>query len=592
MTFIEFSRKLRTASIIAGFIGFGIGLAITRMDVPLPFINIADYMPEQLEGVSDWLYQQTVKGFLIPHISAFLTYFIPSWIIALVYFFKFNIQKDEVFKRGSQLLAAKELRKHILKKLKKSHDTYRLSVGIERIPIPFSQEVKNFLFVGMVGSGKTQALYSLLFGNISQKGKKQSSGIIDFMEPMIIYERKGDDFIAPLYRREHDYLFDPRDRDCIKWNIFRDMLSDKGEIDETMVNFFVTSIAPVGDSKSAHFELQSQSIIKAVLLAVAGSDAPSNKALIDYLRAYPTPKALRAALLDNPTVKLFGADNAVYGALTVTSTGDLDAQATSVFATCNNIFKNLSNRAFYYEDSDFSVREFINSLRNENRDIRLFIVNTADQAGAHNLFFSLFFSLLYKHILSLPNSKYRRITWVIDELMSLATNNKALGKHLITELINTLAESRSKGLNVLLAFQALSQANEIVGDNLLKSLFQMCGTKIVLQYSEPYGQRMLSEFLGEQEIERTKTGTSSGSDTSQDRLNVSEEQKIKTIVMKSEFANLEPLEAFIKIGNFPVSKIRFGYQEPQLICESLIRRELPYFDQVGEEQSISLQYIA
>jgi type IV secretory pathway TraG/TraD family ATPase VirD4 len=456
-------------------------------------------------------------------------------------------------------------------------------VGIERIPIPFSQEVKNFLFVGMVGSGKTQAIYSLLFGNISRNGKKQSSGIIDFIEPMIIYERKGDDFISPLYRRRHDYLFDPRDRDCIKWNIFRDMLNENGDIDEAMINFFVTSIAPVGDSKSAHFELQSQSIIKAVLLAVAGCNAPSNKALIDYLRAFPTPKALRAALLDNPTVKLFGADNQICGALTVNSAGDLDAQATSVFATCNNVFKNLSNRAFYYEDSDFSVREFINSLRNENRDIRLFIVNTADQAGAHNLFFSLFFSLLYKHILSLPNSKYRRITWVIDELMSLATNNKALGKHLITELINTLAESRSKGLNVLLAFQALSQANEIVGDNLLKSLFQMCGTKIVLQYSEPYGQRMLSEFLGEQEIERTKTGTSSGSDTSQDRLNVSEEQKIKTIVMKSEFANLEPLEAFIKIGNFPVSKIRFGYQEPQPICESLIRREFPYFDQAGDK---------
>lgn len=591
MTFIEFSRKLRTATIIAAFIGFGFGLAITRMDVSFPFINIADYMPQQLDGVSDWLYQQILKGFLIPHISAFLTYFIPSWIIALLYFFKFDIQGDEVFKRGSKLLLPKELRKHILKAIKNSHDTHRLTAGVEQIPIPFSQEVKNFLFVGMVGSGKTQALYSLLFGNISKKGKKQSSGIIDFMEPMIIYERKGDDFIAPLYRRRHDYLFDPRDCDCIKWNIFRDMLSDKGEIDETMVNFFVTSIAPVGDSKSAHFELQSQSIIKAVLLAVAGSDAPSNKALIDYLRAYPTPKALRVALLDNPTVKLFGADNAVYGALTVTSTGDLDAQATSVFATCNNIFKNLSNRVFYYEDGDFSVREFINSLRDENRDIRLFIVNTSDQAGAHNLYFGLFFSLLYKYILSLPNSKYRRITWVIDELMSLATNNKTLGKHLITELINTLAESRSKGLSVLLAFQALSQANEIVGDNLLKSLFQMCGTKIALQYSEPYGQRMLSEFLGEQEISRNKKGTSSGSDISQDRLNSSEEEKIKTIVMKSEFANLEPLEAFIKIGNFPVSKIKFGYQELQPICDPLIRRELPYFDQAGMENIASSQYM-
>jgi hypothetical protein len=587
MTVIEFSRKLRIATVIAAFIGFGIGLAITRMDVPLPFVNIADFMPQQLEGVSDWLYQQTLKEFLIPHISAFLTYFIPSWAIALVYFFKFDQHENEVFKRGSQLLAAKELRKYILKALKKSHDTHRLTVGAEQIPIPFSQEVKNFLFVGMVGSGKTQAIYSLLFGNISKKSKKQSSGIIDFMEPMIIYERKGNDFIAPLYRREHDYLFDPRDRDCIKWNIFRDMLNENGDIDEAMINFFVTSIAPVGDSKSSHFEEQAQSVIKAVLLAVAGSDAPSNKALIDYLRAYPIPKALRAALLDNPTVKIYGADNAVYGALTVNSTGDLDAQATSVFATCNKVFKNLSNRAFYYADGDFSVREFIGSLRDDNRDIRLFIVNTADQAGAHNLYFGLFFSLLYKHILSLQNSKNRRITWVIDELMSLATNNKALGKHLITELINTLAESRSKGLSVLLAFQALSQANEVVGENLLKSLFQMSGTKIILQYSEGFGQRILSEYTGDQEISRNKKGTSSGSDISGDRLNSSEEEKIKTIVMKSEFANLEPLEAFIKIGNFPVSKIHFGYQEPPRICEPLIRRELPYFDSKEEDKAQS-----
>jgi len=592
MTFIEFSRKLHIASVIAGFIGLGCGLAITKGEVQLPFINAANFMPEHLEGVGNWLYVDTIKGFLVPNISAFLTYFFPIWIMTLIYLFKYSKTEDEIFKRGSQLLSPKELRKHILKALKKSHDTHRLTVGIEQIPIPFSQEVKNFLFIGMVGSGKTQALYSLLFGNISKKGEKQSSGVIDFMEPMIIYERKGDDFISPLYRRGHDFLFDPRDHDCIKWNIFRDMLNESGEIDENMVNFFVTSIAPVGDLKSSHFEEQAQSVIKAVLLAVAGSNAPTNKALIDYLRAYPTPKALRAALLDNPTVKLFGADNQVYGSLTVNSTGDLDAQATSVFATCNKVFKNLSNRAFYYADSDFSVREFIDSLRDENRDIRLFVVNTADQAGAHNLYFGLFFSLLYKHILSLPNSKYRRITWVIDELMSLASNNKALGKHLLTELINTLAESRSKGLSVLLAFQALSQAEEIFGNNLLKSLFQMCGTKVILQYSEPSGAKQLSQFLGEKEIDRKKHGINRAAEMGQDRLNESDEEKIKKIVLESEFANLEPLEAFIKIGSFPVSKIRFGYQEPPRICDPLIRRELGYFDSAAEEKTSPNQFIA
>lgn len=590
MTFIEFNRKLQTSFIVAGFIGLGAGLAIIKFDAPLPFMNIAHFMPEHIEGISDWLYDESIKGFLIPNLSAFLTYFLPVWIVALIYLFKYDKREDEIFKRGSQLLPPKELRRHILKAISQSHDACRLTVGIERIPIPYSQEVKNTLFVGMPGSGKSQSLYSFLLGNVSKQGKKLSGGIVDFNETLICYERKGDDFVGNLYRRGSDYLFDPRDENCIRWNIFHDMLNEDGEIDEGMVNFFVVSIVPVSDSKNSHFEEQAQSVIKAVLLAVAGSNNPSNKALIDYLRAYPTPKALRSVLLDNPSVRLYGADNAVYGALTVDSQGNLDNQATSVYATCNKVFKNLSNRAFYYTEGDFSVREFIVSLKDKNRDIRLFIVNTAEMAGAHNLYFGLFFTLLYKHILSLPNSKTRRITWVLDELMSLATNNKALGKHLISELINTLAESRSKGLNALIAFQGLSQANEIVGNNLLKSLFQMCGTKIALQYSEGYGQRILSEFIGQQEISRNKKGISSGNDISADRLNSNEEEKIKKIVLESEFANLEPLEAFIKIGNFPVSKIRFGYQEPKRISEPLIRRELPYFDQ--HEREITTSYVA
>lgn len=584
MTLIEFNRKLRTATIISAFVGLGCGLAITRLDISLPYINIADYMPQQIAGVSVWLYQDTLKGFLIPHISAFLSYFLPLWFITLFITFKFHQKDEETFKRGSKLLAPKELRSHILKALKKSHDTHRLTVGIEQIPIPYTQEVKNTLFVGMPGSGKSQSLYSLLLGNVSQRGKKLSGGIVDFNEPLICYERKGDDFVAPLYRRGRDYLFDPRDRDCIKWNIFDDMLDENGAIDEVMVIFFVHSIAPVGDSKTVHFEEQAQSVIKAVLLAVAGSEQANNKGMIDFLRAYSTPKTLREALIKDATVKRFGADNAVIGALTTDNQGNLDNQALSVYATCNRVFKKLSNRAFYYADGDFSVKEFIQSFRETNQDIRLFIVNTSDQAGAHNLYFGLFFTLLYKHILALPNSKTRRITWVLDELMSLSTNNKALGKYLISELINTLAESRSKGLNALIAFQSLTQANEVVGDNLLKSLFQMCGTKIVLQYSEPYGQKVLSQFLGEQEIDRKKQGINRASQIGQDRLNESEEEKIKKIVLESEFANLEPLEAFIKVGNFPVSKIKFGYQEPKKVSEPLIRYELPYFSWVTNDE--------
>jgi type IV secretory pathway TraG/TraD family ATPase VirD4 len=116
----------------------------------------------------------------------------------------------------------------------------------------------------------------------------------------------------------------------------------------------------------------------------------------------------------------------------------------------------------------------------------------------------------------------------------------------------------------------------------------MCGTKIVLQYSEPYGQKVLSQFLGEQEIDRKKQGINRASQIGQDRINESEEEKIKKIVLESEFANLEPLEAFIKVGNFPVSKIKFGYQEPPKICDTLIRKDLPYFSEVIGNEGINV----
>ena len=584
MTFIQTKRKLKIASVIAGFIAFGIGLLITRFNLPIPFFNIATLMPNKIEGVGSWLYVDIIKNFLIPNISVFLTYFLPIWSILLIYVFSFKKQEEEIFKRGSKIQSAKEVKKEIHKYMKKSKDYHRLELGLEKLPMPENQLVKSMLLVAMPGSGKTQALYSFLLGNVNTKGKQQTQGLSEFEETLICYERKGTDFINPLFRRGIDYLFDPRDIDSIKWNIIEEILNDN-TINESMLDYCVNAVAPVNhESKSAHFEEQAQSVIKALFLAVAGSKNPNNKGLIDFLRQHPTPKFLRKALVENQTVKLYGVDNAVIGALTVDSKGELDNQATSVYSSCNKTFKTLSNRAFYYSESNFSIKDFIQSLENENRDIRLFIVNTAETTGSYNTYFILFFALLFKHILSLTNSKSRRIHLTLDELMSLNS------KYIIKELVATLSESRSKGLNTMISFQGLTQVSELVGDHVMKSLFQMCGTKIALQYSEPFGQKILSQFLGEKEIERKKYGINRASEVTQDRINENEEEKLKKVVLESEFANLEPLEGFIKIGNFPVTKIHFGYQEPKSICEPLIRRELPFFDK--NEVATNDNYVA
>ncbi len=595
MTYIEFRRKISISTIFSGFSAFGLSLLISNFKINLPYFHFVEFLPEKIDGINDYIYIDIVKNVLVSNASIFLSYFSPIFFISLIVAFKISNKDEEIHKRGSKLLNFKDLKKEIYKYIKTNKETYRLEVGKELIPMPFSQEVKNFLIIGMIGSGKSQVIYNLIFGNYNKNGKEISNGIVDFSEPMIIYERKGEDFLGCLYRREKDLLFDPRDIDCIRWNIFEDMLTEDKKIDETMVDFFVNSICPISDSKSAHFEEQATSVIKALLLAVAGSESPSNKYLIDYIRTYPTPKELREALVNNETVKKYGIDNQVIGALTINSEGQLDNQGNSVFATCNKVFKNLSNRAFYFEESNFSVRRFIKSLENEKRNIRLFIVNTSLSEGAYNTYFSLFFTLIFKHILSLKNSHNRRIHLVLDELMSLASN-KNLGKFLITKLIDTLAESRIKGLNAILAFQALSQLSEIVGENLVRSLFQMCGTKVIMQYSEPQGAKLLSQFLGEKEVDRKKIGVNKANNLSGDRVNENEEEKIKKIVLESEFANLEPLTGFIKVGNFPVSKISFNFYQPEKIYKGLIKKDIPFFDnfsgEEGKKEKDNINFIA
>ena len=119
----------------------------------------------------------------------------------------------------------------------------------------------------------------------------------------------------------------------------------------------------------------------------------------------------------------------------------------------------------------------------------------------------------------------------------------------------------------------------------------MCGSKIILQYSEPQGAKLLSQFLGEKEIDRKKFGVNRANNLSGDRVNENEEEKLKKIVLESEFANLEPLNGFIKIGNFAVSKISFNFYQPINIYTGLIKSELPFFQNFSKKDDIESEKI-
>jgi len=583
--FLKLMRKINGVAIFAAFSAFFFGLLATRDIVNIPYFHIENYLPEHLPPLSDKLWNDSIKGFLLSNFSAFLTYFVPAYILGFIFYNKF-IQDDddnEIYKRGAQKASPEELKRLIEEDMKAKGDKPYLWLGKQLIPVPFKEVPRNFLFLGKAGSGKTQAIFSLIFGVYNARGKKLSKGIVDYKQTMIIYDRKPD-FTQLLYREGKDFLFDPRDKRALKWNIFDDILTEDKEIDEEMLDFVSKIIAPVDpDSKNPHFDEQAQGVLKAILVKVACMPNPNNKLLIDFIRANTDGLQLRNTLaIDKNVVEEYGLESAVVNALTTTAGGGgLDNQGMSVMSTLNKVFKGLTKKQFYYEEGNFSIRWFIDTI-DEQPDRRLFIVNTEKMSGSYTTYFALFLSLFFKLGRNLSQPSDRRIFVLFDEIQSLgAGGNQALGKNIIEEFGNFLAESRSYGYSAIVATQSLPQLEKLVKKEGMRELFQHLSTKVLLQYNEPDGSEWLSKFLNEQEVERLKesyTQSSKIADMTQDRLQESSEEKLKRVVLPAEFNSLKNLQAFVVVGEHPVSKIQFQYRQPDPITVNLIRKKLPRYD--------------
>ena len=194
------------------------------------------------------------------------------------------------------------------------------------------------------------------------------------------------------------------------------------------------------------------------------------------------------------------------------------------------------------------------------------------------MYFSLFFSLIFRFGLALKNNSNRRVWLIWDEIQSIGSNgNHALGEYVISEFINFLAESRSKGFCEIVATQSLPQLEKLIKKEGVRSLFQLLSSKVIGQYDEPEGQKFICQYIGEQEIKREKQSESEGIRFNDSRTNTQEEEKIKKIILESELSSLPPLNFFLKIGSYPITQIEIEYNDPKDITQVLIERPIPFF---------------
>lgn len=433
---------------------------------------------------------------------------------------KLTIKEGKKVLRGAKIVEQNELKNEIIRQSKNN----RIFIAKKNIPLPYFEENRSILFIGKAGAGKTQAFFNLLLQ------------IFKFNETMIIYDRKPD-FWNRFYDETKDYLFYPKDERSLSWNIFDDIK------DEDDIDFAIKSIIPVNtEVKDPFWDNASRDILKAIFLKILTFEKPSNKKLIDFLRVNSTVDELFEELYE---ISINNGINLEYYLKSKNTTA-------SIMSTLSAHTNKLLRKEFYYENGTFNVIDFIANIDTKNRGRKLFLVQTANESGVYEVYFRLMIDLLIREIKGLLNNSQRRIWIGLDEFQSL-------GK--LKEIEEGLAEGRSKGLAILLGTQSLAKVEEIYGKLLMRSLFQLLSTKIVLQYDEPEGAKFLSDFFGEQEVIEVNENRMVTSQGSRDISQMQQKETTKKIFLGGEFATLKPLEAYIRISNFNISKIEFKYLE-------------------------------
>jgi len=159
--------------------------------------------------------------------------------------------------------------------------------------------------------------------------------------------------------------------------------------------------------------------------------------------------------------------------------------------------------------------------------------------------------LLGRKLLSLPDNLNRRIFFILDEFGTLQRLST------ITRL-KTLA--RSKGGVIFDAIQDIGQLDKIYGEPTRQTLISASSTSLIFRVSDPVAGEYISRKLGDTEVEEKRKSATYGPEDSRDSVQVQKQLKDRRLVMASEIMNLKDLECYLKLPNYPVTKIKLDWK--------------------------------
>lgn len=417
---------------------------------------------------------------------------------------------EERYLRGAKLLKPEALKDEIDKKHQET--VFDLKLGREQIRLPEALSYKHISMSGTSGSGKTQAISSLL--RQMERMPNQKALILDLNGQYYSRFGKPGDKILSLYDQRSEI-----------WDFWAEGVPPE---------FYAEAlIEEDGDNKFF---------------------APAGRALLtDLLRINTTINGLWQDLRSKPEQLLKKLDGGISPSLL-----GAPEQASGVQATASlqlNCLRYLNHGRQSKEV--FKITDWATS---PGDDWVYLIVRDRDLAACKPLL-RLWFDLVTLGVLQreekLAGENYYPHLWLIaDEL-------PGLGK--LPSLGKLLSQGRKYKGTVLCGYQAAGQIEQHYGHDGAKEIFQGLQTKVLFRSSDPDTSKRGSLELGEQEVEEVNANIQFGTATASDRNSLNRSIKTRPVVMASELQNLPDLHAYIKICEFNPTLIHFDYQNYAVI---------------------------
>ena len=380
--------------------------------------------------------------------------------------------------------------------------------------VPRTAEVSHLLMLGSTGSGKTQAIAKLL-NDIFARGDK-----------VVMLDTKGD-YTAYACDPEKAFLISPGDARTPTWEVGSDIPS---QLD---LEVLLDALVEKEGSDNPIWPLSARAALKAVILKLLDRKRNFNFKDLDE-ELLPSHIRMAAKVYDP---KLYD-----------TIKDPTNETGQSVLFTLNSMSGGLSS-LYGNEKEAFSVSNF---LQDPSKS-RLILRRHPSQEFTFKLSARLLLGVLQVQVLSMPDSKKRRVWVILDELAVLGE---------FRPLIEFLERGRSKGLCVVAGIQDYGTIEKYYKEE-SRSLYTNFVSKLFLAMKEPNSAEYYSKSIGENTYDRITTTANKNSIFSlTPAVSTQVSPQNVPIVSQSQLLHTprpskNGIFAYADIASYPIARIKF-----------------------------------